>query len=370
MPKKPKAPSERVAVDDGMASERTLADEDLRKILEESANGAVDRQASRSRADSLRRSDRASTDAAIRVGERSAERDRVLTDERSREDSALDRERVVADQELDRRHDELALALRRLLMAERDANDVRMRDERATSDARLAMRDEFLAMVCHDLRSLLAAVGMRASLMARDHRREGAGGTDHHGGDAIQRVVARMNLLIGDLLDVVAMESGRFTIDAQPRAAAAVLEEATRELLPSAKARDIALVLHPSAGECWASVDVNRILQVLANLIGNAVKFTPAGGHVDVTVSEHAREVVFEVSDTGPGIPAGKEHEVFERFTQLEPDAHVGLGLGLFICKNIVEAHRGRIWVESRKGGGSRFLFAVPATDARPTPSA
>ncbi|MBI1948251.1 MAG: HAMP domain-containing histidine kinase [Deltaproteobacteria bacterium] len=368
MPRPPKAPGERLAIDDVMAHERTLTDEDLRKILEESANGDAARQALRARADSQRRSDRVSTDAAMPVGERSTERERALTDERSREDSALDRERVVADEELDRRHDELALALRRLLMAERDANDLRMRDERATSDARLAMRDEFLAMVCHDLRSLLAAVAMRASLMSREQQRDGGGAAKHHGGDAIQRVVARMNLLIGDLLDVVAMESGRFAVDTQARPLAAVLEEAAHELMPSAKARDVALVLHPSDGACWALVDVHRIQQVLANLIGNAVKFTPAGGHVDLTVTEYAQEVVLEVSDTGPGIPAGKEHEVFERFTQLDPDAHVGLGLGLFICKNIVEAHSGRIWVERREGGGSRFMFSVPATDARPAP--
>ncbi|OGQ22199.1 MAG: hypothetical protein A2138_21340 [Deltaproteobacteria bacterium RBG_16_71_12] len=370
MQKPPKDDHERVTTDGVMEQERTLVDQDLRKILEESTNGNLDRQESRARADSLRRSDRVVADAAIALGERSAEREGALADERRREDSALERERAVDDEALLRRHDELGLALRRLMATERDATDLRMRDERAASDARLAIRDEFLAMVCHDLKSLLAAVAMRATLLARDQRREAAGDVSQHGGDAIQRVVARMNLLIGDLLDVVGMESGRFTIDAQAGSAAAVLKEAARELSPSAKARGITLAAHAPAGECWASVDAKRIQQVLANLIGNALKFTPAGGQVDLTVAERAGEVVFEVSDTGPGIPADKQREIFERYIQLDPGLHVGLGLGLFICKNIVEAHRGRIWVESRAGGGSSFFFTVPATDARPAPAA
>jgi signal transduction histidine kinase len=166
------------------------------------------------------------------------------------------------------------------------------------------------------------------------------------------------------------MESGRFTVDAQPGPAAAAVKEAARDLMPSAKARDITLAVHAPAGECWACIDVKRIQQVLGNLIGNALKFTPAGGRVDLMVSERAGEVVFEVSDTGPGIPAGKQRDIFERYTQLDPGQHVGLGLGLFICRNIVEAHRGKIWVQSRAGGGSRFQFAIPATDPTPTPAA
>lgn len=361
MRKPPKSRQERGVVDDLIARQRIVTDEDLRRALEPSSSAQLALHALRTDADTLRLSERANADSTLPGAGRRAGWDRALSDERGREDRALQRERAAADEAGDLREDQLGLALRALMTSERDATDLRTVDERASTDARLATRDEFLAMVCHDLRSLLTGLALRATLLAREQGRQRPGESSLRDSDAIQRVVARMNLLIGDLIDVVAMETGRFMVEPRPCSAAAVLEEAERELAPSARARDLTLVVHAASGKLSAVLDVNRIQQVLLNLIGNALKFTPAGGRVEARVTRDAQQLRFEVSDTGPGIPADKRREIFERFTQVDPGRHVGLGLGLFICKNIVEAHRGHIWVEERPGGGSRFLFTVPA---------
>jgi signal transduction histidine kinase len=108
-------------------------------------------------------------------------------------------------------------------------------------------------------------------------------------------------------------------------------------------------------------MDASRILQVLANLIGNAVKFTPADGEIRVCVEHRSGELVISVADTGAGIPADEAPHVFERFWHRRRGAHKrGSGLGLAISKGIVEAHGGRIWVDSQLGAGSTFCFTLP----------
>jgi signal transduction histidine kinase len=106
-------------------------------------------------------------------------------------------------------------------------------------------------------------------------------------------------------------------------------------------------------------MDGGRVLQVLANLVSNAIKFTPAAGRVSIRVRAEQNEILFSVSDTGIGIPSAELRRVFERFRQISKDRR-GLGLGLHISKSIIEAHGGRVWVESEVGTGSAFHFALP----------
>ena len=117
-----------------------------------------------------------------------------------------------------------------------------------------------------------------------------------------------------------------------------------------------------------ASLDAGRILQVLANLVSNAMKFTPVGGRISVRAREENGQLVFTVSDTGMGIPEDALQAVFERFHQVSQDRR-GLGLGLYISKRIVEGHRGRIWAESKLGSGSTFHFALPVRKATAKPA-
>jgi len=141
------------------------------------------------------------------------------------------------------------------------------------------------------------------------------------------------------------------------------LREAFELLQPLAAAKPVALVAPSGLASHRLYCDRERILQVFSNLVGNAIKFTPAHGHVWLDVAAMNGEVVFSVADDGPGIPGEALPHMFDRFWQATQPSHVrrqGAGLGLSIVKGIIEAHGGRVWVDSRPGEGSRFSFSVP----------
>ena len=123
------------------------------------------------------------------------------------------------------------------------------------------------------------------------------------------------------------------------------------------------VTVHAPAQLPAVQADRGRIAQVLGNLLGNALKFTPSGGHVELRGKQAGSDVLFEVSDSGPGIPHDQQPHLFDRFWQARRGDGRGVGLGLAISKGIVEAHKGHIWVESEPGRGSRFYFVIPATD-------
>jgi signal transduction histidine kinase len=138
-----------------------------------------------------------------------------------------------------------------------------------------------------------------------------------------------------------------------------VAREAVEAFRPSFSAKGVALIADLPAGAISASFDHDRILQVLANLLSNALKFTERGGRVSLSLEQAGAAVHLCVTDTGVGIPPGHEEAIFERFGQIKPDRR-GHGLGLYIAKAIVEAHAGTIWVESPAGGGAAVHFTVP----------
>jgi len=113
-------------------------------------------------------------------------------------------------------------------------------------------------------------------------------------------------------------------------------------------------------------VDGVLLEQVVINLVENAVKYAPPGSAIDMSASASDREVVVEVADRGPGIPVGEEARIFEKFYRAKPAREGGVGLGLTICRGIVEAHGGRIWAENRSGGGALFRFVIPLPDQQP----
>lgn len=358
---KAKAPKERVATDDGVTTQRILTDRKLRRLVAELCSTTDrDKLETRTRADDSRRSARASTDAAQLPPPPGKARRGARSNERRREDQALRTERVDDDEALHRALEAQGLAIQGLFSAERAGIDERLLLERSVSDARLAGRDNFLGMVSHDLRSMLAGIAMQAALIAREQGDDALGRRNLHAIQTIQRCASRMNLLIGDLVDVVGMESGKLHVVRQPHDAAPLLAEAALALRPAAATKKIRINVHAPVEPCTAVFDYERILQVLSNLIGNALKFTPSEGQVDVTLTERKRDLLFVVVDTGAGVPSDKHEEIFERFTQLDPNRGVGLGLGLYICRKIVEAHKGRIWVETPAGGGGRFSFTLP----------
>jgi len=180
----------------------------------------------------------------------------------------------------------------------------------------------------------------------------------------IERSAGRMNRLIQDLIDNALIEhSGKLPMNAKEELADNLAEEVCELTRIQAKAKAVH-VRCQIEGQAIVIVDRDRLLQVLTNLIDNAIKFTPEGGTVTVKSEVHQNQVRFSVSDTGPGIPKADHDRIFRPFWQAPATAHLGAGLGLAIAKQIVEQHSGRIWVESEEGRGSTFVFTIPASSS------
>ena len=176
----------------------------------------------------------------------------------------------------------------------------------------------------------------------------------------IRRAAEAGNRLIGDLLDVTRIEADQLMLQFQPVDPAVLVREAVE--LNASLASDRRITLRAEAGDELPDIraDRDRLLQVLANLIGNAIKFTPRRGTIVVRVACDGEACRFSVADSGPGIPPEELPRLFEAFWQAQRGTVEGTGLGLAIARGIVEGHHGRIWVESTLGSGSTFLFTVP----------
>jgi signal transduction histidine kinase len=184
---------------------------------------------------------------------------------------------------------------------------------------------------------------------------------------AIERSARRMGRLIRDLLESSRIESGRFSLERQPAVAGAILAEAAALLSPLAAEKQISLVIEAAGEPIDVCCDRERIVQVFSNLIGNAVNFTPHSGRITLAVTQVDDEVRFSVADTGVGIPPEHQLRIFDRYWKSR-ESRQGTGLGLAIAKGIVEAHGGRIWVESRAGEGATFHFTLPRSTQATTP--
>ena len=220
-----------------------------------------------------------------------------------------------------------------------------------------AARDQMLGVVAHDLRNPLHTILMATALL--DEGME-AGTPTQRQVAMVNRAGERMNRLIQDLLDVQRVDSGRLQVDARPVPAYALLADAFEMLRPLAEAAGLTLELGAARDLPDVSADMHRVQQVLSNLIGNAIKFTPRGGSIALRAEPANDEVRLAVADTGPGIAPDQLPHVFGQFWQGSRTDRRGIGLGLAIAKGIVESHRGRIWVESTLGQGSTFFFTLP----------
>jgi signal transduction histidine kinase len=179
----------------------------------------------------------------------------------------------------------------------------------------------------------------------------------------IRRAADRMNRLIQDLLDVQRLESGRgLGIEARDEAAEPVVREVAVMFSGPAAAQGVRLETEVEPGVA-ATMDGGRIIQVLANLVGNALKFTPQGGVVRIEARRAEGGIRFAVSDTGSGIPPEHIPHLFSRYWQADPDDRRGVGLGLPIAAGIVEAHGGTIGVQSEVGAGTTISFTIPAAE-------
>lgn len=242
-----------------------------------------------------------------------------------------------------------------------------LRNAQLYSELQQAMRarDEVTSVVSHDLRNPVHTVLMASSLLLDT-------------GDALDPATRRKNLavihrsaesmsrLLQDLLDVARADAGAFAVEMAPTDVGPILSTTLEEFRLQSVERGIELSSDISASLPHAPADAARVAQVLSNLFANALKFTPKGGVVRLSAAQVGSEIVVSVADSGVGIAPENVGQVFNRFWQANRASRVGAGLGLAIAKSIVEAHGGRIWVESTEGKGTTFQFTLP-TAAEPT---
>ncbi|MGH7522343.1 MAG: GAF domain-containing sensor histidine kinase [Gemmatimonadales bacterium] len=221
-------------------------------------------------------------------------------------------------------------------------------------------RDDTLAAISHDLRNGLNTVLTAVGLLLRSLPPDSEGRRDRRHVEAIRRSAERMNRVIGDLLDVASIESGRLFVEPRREPVGSIVAEAVAACRDHALEKALRVEQQVTGEQLEAICDRERVVQVLGNLIGNAIKFTPDGGGVLVTAEVSDDEVLFAVRDTGVGVSSKQLPHVFDRFWQATPRARLGSGLGLTIAKGVVEALGGRIWVESRPGEGTTFFFTLP----------
>jgi PAS domain S-box-containing protein len=229
----------------------------------------------------------------------------------------------------------------------------------------IAARDEVLAVVAHDLRNPLGAIVMQANVLQKMNDPESRG---RKASERIDRAAGRMQRLIQDLLDVTRVDAGQLPLERARLRIRDVLVEVVdaQKTLAASSSIELRVDLAESVSDVFA--DRHRMLQVFENLIGNAIKFTPAGGRITLGLVAQAEAVLCYVRDTGRGISAEDLPHLFDRFWQprrSREETGSGAGLGLPIVKGIVAAHGGRIWVESAPGEGSTFYFTIPTTAPR-----
>jgi signal transduction histidine kinase len=228
---------------------------------------------------------------------------------------------------------------------------------REKAETLAAARADVLGIVAHDLRNPLSRVSSGASLLLEQdpppEQRKML--------EITQRAVRQMNRLIGDLLDVTQLRAGRLRLDIRDIDVNVLLSDAIEAFRPAASEKQIELTADATAGY-RIRADPGRLQQVIGNLLANAIKFTPRGGKVALSVKTAAGQTVFAINDNGPGMTPDEIDHLFERFWQARDVDSRGIGLGLAISKGIVEAHGGRIWAKSEPGKGSTFSFSIPSS--------
>jgi two-component system, OmpR family, sensor histidine kinase KdpD len=252
---------------------------------------------------------------------------------------------------------QISLALERVkLAAETQSVQIKMETER--------LRNSLLSAISHDLRTPLAAiVGASSSLVRGGDRLDSH--ARHELSQAIYDGATRMAGLANNLLDMARLQSGTIVLNRQWQP----LEEVVGGALAGLTERMVNHPLSVKLAQDLPLVEIDSLLieRVFANLLENAVKYTPPGTPIDISAATDHNELVVTVSDQGHGIPAGEEKRIFEKFHRVDSEGNQGgAGLGLAICRSIVEAHGGRIWADNTSSGGAAFHFALPLTEPPP----
>lgn len=231
------------------------------------------------------------------------------------------------------------------------------------------MKDEFVSVVSHELRTPLTAIRGSLGLLQNGARGTLLGKAQRWVEIAVTNT-DRLGRLINDILDIERIESGQVALEKKPCDVAEIIDQVAVLMRDMAERAGVTLVTAPVPACLWA--DPDRIMQILTNLVSNAIKFSSEGGTVELTAHLQGEQILFRVRDQGRGIPADKLETIFERFEQVDTSdsrAKGGTGLGLAICRSIAQQHDGRIWTESILGEGSTFFLTLPTLqEERPEP--
>jgi two-component system sensor histidine kinase GlrK len=224
------------------------------------------------------------------------------------------------------------------------------------------MKADFFSSMSHELRTPLTSIKEGTGLLL-----DGVGGDTTEKQRKLLSILAeesnRLISVVNSLLDLSKMEAGMMAYDFEITHVDPLIKRAIAEITPLVEAKGIRLENEMDGALPPLRMDPERILQVLRNLLGNAVKFTPKGGLVRVAAKPADGKLAISVKDSGPGIPAESLTSIFEKFNQgsrQAPHARQGTGLGLAIANSIITSHGGKIWAESELGQGSTFIFVLP----------
>src|SRR5262245_59198169 len=240
----------------------------------------------------------------------------------------------------------------------------RERTARVAAEEAIGARDDVLSIVSHDLPNLLNAVGLNLMVLLRTPAATAAERRMHQSAEVVERSVGAMKRLLRDILEARRMEGMPLQLQLAPEKVAPLVRETVELMGALATDKQVRLEVRIEGDPGPALCERERLQQVLHNLIGNAIHFTPAGGSVVVCAWREGNDVRVSVSDSGPGIPAEQIPHVFDRYWRGRGASRHGIGLGLFIVERLVEAHGGRIWVESAPSAGATFVFTVPGAAA------
>ncbi|HEU0037360.1 MAG TPA: HAMP domain-containing sensor histidine kinase [Kofleriaceae bacterium] len=342
--------------DDSLRDERKRTDDELlvrSETLAENADALVQR--ARARAREVLGLAREREDAQLETLSGGAELRDTIEHERELADRALAAEHALAD---GTRLDERAarrLAILQLLALERSHTDRTLAAERVAADDARSAHEDALGAIAHDLRNLLGLILTSASIIVV--KPEPASAIEH--ATAVQRAGAKMRGLLDDLVDFASIEAGTLKVRCEPVDVVALVRDIVGIHELAAAANGLELRYEPALDELVATVDARRLMRVVLNVLANAIKLTPSGGHIRVAVERIDAELEIRIADTGPGIPADMRESIFDRYTQVVGSPR-GAGLGLYIARRIASAHGGRIWVDSELGHGATFRIRLP----------
>ena len=234
--------------------------------------------------------------------------------------------------------------------------------ERLYQESALAvkLREEVLATVSHDLKNPLTAIRLQTELLSRVSKGASNEAWVEKFVVSSERSSRHMERLINDLLDFEKIQSGSLSLDENEQGVFQLLDNAMKLMQHQAQSKEIKLIVDSDSNLPSVHCDPSRILQVFSNLIGNAIKFSPKESSIHIRAKKFKQEILFEVTDQGPGISKEDLSRIFERYWQAKEAVRLGTGLGLSIVKSIVAAHGGRIWAESIVGVGTAFYFTLP----------